>query len=420
MAVFLFAYGSLVINIVYFLRHYGRPSTECAETEKEVKSLGSDLNLAYFTLQRTPTSSLSFFVEQRLQNEVRRCHSMMARFCARTTDSDSLWQKVWWAASQKKQLGIFRAQVIERRTALGVVLNFINSGALLALQGRVKEAVGGRSQQLASRAAQLLNIRDCVENGVGALSQQLAVYQGQIMTSIGHIPHGISADIVLRDLADRNSNSNIVRILHVIQNKILKVYMCTRTEAGGRYVERRDYSLVSPEGDFIGPKQFIQILTIGMNLEISIIKSHYGGVGNGCPQCGGTDAGAPPDPFTQWIIWQVNPTTPSGTRSANCSSKYWRQYNWKWFWLPGGNFGDKARLRRYTTFVWGSVIDSRGSRSTNWSSTTVETEHRPATFRRIQVAESYYIPRLLAFNSPSFKTYDQKFDISYSDDNGDD
>jgi hypothetical protein len=79
--------------------------------------------------------------------------------------------------------------------------------------------------------------------------------------------------------------------------------MCTQTEAGGRYVERGDYSLVLPEGDFIGPKQFIQTLTIGMTLEISIIKHHYGGVGNGCPQCGGIDAGAPHDSFAQWITW---------------------------------------------------------------------------------------------------------------------
>jgi hypothetical protein len=57
---------------------------------------------------------------------------MMARFYAKTTDSDSLWQKVWWAASQEKQLGAFRAQVIERRTALGVVLNFINSRIFLS------------------------------------------------------------------------------------------------------------------------------------------------------------------------------------------------------------------------------------------------------------------------------------------------
>jgi hypothetical protein len=66
---------------------------------------------------------------------------------------------------------------------------------LLALQDRVKEAVSGRSQELASRDAQLLNIRDCVENGVGALSEQLAIYQRQIMSAIGHIPHGVSVDM---------------------------------------------------------------------------------------------------------------------------------------------------------------------------------------------------------------------------------
>ncbi|KAJ7774167.1 hypothetical protein DFH07DRAFT_937242 [Mycena maculata] len=371
MPAFQFTFGSvgdivasiqLVINIVVFLRQHGRPSTECAETEKEVKSLGSDLNLAYFTLQRTPASSLSFFVEQRLQNEFRRCHSVMAQFYVKTTDSNSFWQKIWWAVSQEKQLGIFRAQVIERRTALGVVLNFINSGALLALQDRVEEVVGSRSQQLASRDAQLPNIWDCVEHGVGALSQQLAIYQGQIMAAIGDIPHGVSTDMffVISPTGIPIPISFAFCTSYRALHKILKVYMCTRTEAGGRYVERGDYSIVSPEGDFIGPENFVQTLTIGMSLEISIIKHHFGGVKTGCPQCGGTDAGAPHDSFAQWITWRVNPITPSGIRgsyfhlsitSVNCNSKYRRQYSWKWFWLPGSNFVDKSRLRRYPAFV---------------------------------------------------------------------
>ncbi|KAJ6493218.1 hypothetical protein C8R45DRAFT_184522 [Mycena sanguinolenta] len=265
MPAFQFTYGSvgdivssiqLVINVVVFLRQHGRPSAECAETEKEVKSLGCDLNLAYFTLQRTPGSSLSFFVEQRLQDEIRQCRSMMAKFYAMTTDSKSFWQKFWWAASQKKRLEVFRAQVIERRMALGVVLNFINSGALLALQDRAKEAGDVYSQQLASCDAQLFNVRDYVGNGFDTLSQQLAIYQGQIMATIGHVPYGVSTAMffVISPTGIPIPISFAFCTSYRALDKILKAYMCACPEAGGPYVQRGDYNIVSPEGHLIGPK----------------------------------------------------------------------------------------------------------------------------------------------------------------------
>jgi hypothetical protein len=76
--------------------------------------------------------------------------------------------------------------------------------------------------------------------------------------------------------------------------------MSNRNEAGARYVERGDYSIVSPQGDIIGPKDFVATLRIGMNLEISIIQYHFGAVETGCPQC---DAVSVDDSFAQWSTW---------------------------------------------------------------------------------------------------------------------
>jgi vacuolar-type H+-ATPase subunit I/STV1 len=136
MPVFAFAFGSfgdilatiqLAITIAIFLHRSGIPSTECVETEKEVKSLGSDLDLVHLALQRTSPSSVAPLVEKRIQEEVTRCHKLLARFFTKVTAPQSLWQKVRWAASQEKQIAAFKAQVIERRTALGFILDFINS-----------------------------------------------------------------------------------------------------------------------------------------------------------------------------------------------------------------------------------------------------------------------------------------------------
>jgi len=149
MPVFAFAYGSfgdilataqLVAKIVITLRHSGRPSRGWTESENELKGLGSDL--AYLTLHPTPEPVIA----SRIQQEVARCHLLMTRFFAKILASQGLVQKVLWAVSEEKELAEFRAQVIERRTALGFLLGLINSGALEAVRDRLEE-VGGQVTQ---------------------------------------------------------------------------------------------------------------------------------------------------------------------------------------------------------------------------------------------------------------------------------
>jgi len=54
-------------------------------------------------------------------------------------------------------------------------------------------------------------------------------------------------------------------------DRILKAYVHDRRAAGATYVERADYTVVSPDGNVIRPLEFMGILKGGMHLETGII-----------------------------------------------------------------------------------------------------------------------------------------------------
>jgi hypothetical protein len=128
---FALAYGSvgdiiatvqLVATLVAFLHRGSAQSRECAETETELKSLGSDVYLAYLTLQQTSEPAA-----RRIEEEVILCHRVIYRFFARITAPKTFLQRIQWAASQEKELAAFRMQANERRMALNLVVDLMSS-----------------------------------------------------------------------------------------------------------------------------------------------------------------------------------------------------------------------------------------------------------------------------------------------------
>ncbi|KAJ6536782.1 hypothetical protein DFH09DRAFT_1091256 [Mycena vulgaris] len=306
MPVLAFGFGSfgdilaavqLAVRIAIILRQSGN-SIECAETEKELKALSGDLDLADRTLQQTSGSSLAPFVAARIRDEVVQCHKLMARFFMKITAPQSFVQKIRWAASQEKELAKFRTQINERRSALGLVMDVINSlgcrGALMAVRDRI-DGIGGQvrqghtliqdvhngvnnvAQRLDEVGGQVRQGHSLIQDGVSGLLQQLATYHEQVVAIIKHVPDGISEAmfVVISPIGIPRSRSHFAPRL---------TYMRGRKEAGGRYVERGDYRIISPEGDIINPPAFIRTLKAGVRLEMSIVK--WGGSTlYKCPQC---------------------------------------------------------------------------------------------------------------------------------------
>ncbi|KAJ7044869.1 hypothetical protein C8F04DRAFT_1174622 [Mycena alexandri] len=82
------ATGQLVVKIIIILRR-GTRSDECAETEKELKSLGGDLaSLTRIPIDETISDALATSVASRIQEEVQRCHLDMLRFYTKINASN--------------------------------------------------------------------------------------------------------------------------------------------------------------------------------------------------------------------------------------------------------------------------------------------------------------------------------------------
>lgn len=126
-----FAYGSfgdiittaqLVVKIVEVLRRRGRPSSTCAELEKDLKTIHGDLMRL-----RLQTSPLDLILTARVKDEIARCRLIMDEFDSKTAAPRSWLQTILWANSEDRELAAFRIQVIEHRAALSVVVGLVNS-----------------------------------------------------------------------------------------------------------------------------------------------------------------------------------------------------------------------------------------------------------------------------------------------------
>ncbi|KAJ7763139.1 ankyrin repeat-containing domain protein [Mycena maculata] len=172
-----FAYGSfgdildtikLGAKIIELIRNGGRPSSEWAETAKEMQSLCSILT--YLTTFET-TLPLPPSITTELQKEVALCRATTSEFESKITASRGFFQRVLWATSEEKELAAFRRQLIQRRVALSGVVDEIQLVVLKGVQDRVEKVdeklclgiqqLGDQGQTLAGA---LLHVRDRVSD----------------------------------------------------------------------------------------------------------------------------------------------------------------------------------------------------------------------------------------------------------------
>ncbi|KAJ7044728.1 hypothetical protein C8F04DRAFT_1249982 [Mycena alexandri] len=334
MPVFALAYGSLgdfvttielIVSIVNFMRAGGAPSHAWTETEDELKALCDQLT--YLNL-RLPT--LEPLVALQITQEVVRCHSVLKRFSDKIKSAEGWMHKFMWAISADKALAAFRREVIERKTALGVLIGLMHLGGLAAVGDRVREVssqvaevgkelvaevaavndqveeVGSAVEVVASQVqvaradvavvgaqvtafgVEVRHGHDLFRNAHERLTQLFANHQAQMVSVITHLPRDVAAEVFV--VLSPTGVSIPIPIVYCTSyedlDRILKTYICGGRQPGSRYVAQDNYRIISPDGRVVHPTQFITAASGNACLEMSIVKSRRIWFSKAeCPQC---------------------------------------------------------------------------------------------------------------------------------------
>lgn len=92
-------------------------------------------------------------------------------------------------------------------------------------------------------------------------------------------------------------------------DRILKAHLHDRPQAGSRYVERGDYSVVSTDGIVLRPFELAGRLRAGIQLEISIIKRRRHRLEptpQKCPHCDHTNENSQENGWIHWSVTELS------------------------------------------------------------------------------------------------------------------
>ncbi|KAJ7230101.1 hypothetical protein GGX14DRAFT_409971 [Mycena pura] len=289
------AYGSfgdilesarLAKRIIDVLRSAGSSSSKRQQIISTLEGMHDDMS----TLSTLDFhSSLEVQYLDRLATEVALCRSLMDRFYARINQSNSVLGRVLMALSEETELASWKTQISERRRALHRLLHLLNSECLAAI-GDQLGLVGSQMQYVGSRVdsveAQVQNVGVEVRS-VGLivtnyLSDEVSHMRSQIL-EFGTDVERMIARMSLHDVLDSVffvmdplGRPITIQLSHCDNfsdlDRILKAFLHNRPQAGGRYVERGDYSIVSPEGRNVLPVHFAAELRAGIQFDMSIVK----------------------------------------------------------------------------------------------------------------------------------------------------
>ncbi|KAF8173258.1 hypothetical protein K438DRAFT_169643 [Mycena galopus ATCC 62051] len=280
----------LAVKVVRFLRDGGKVSEERLAVAAELQTLNSDLVVLNFiaSRMRLDASSTSFSVIIRIQTEVENCRLAFVQFLDKVSAPRGILGAILAALSEESELAKFRTQISRPLKAIGTLMSILN---LAASQG-----VGLQVEHLGDRFDRLLT-------AYHETVLKLPIARG-ISDNIFCVVDPVGGNI---PVSLRYCNS------YIDLDRIIKAHLpIHRSEAGGRYVQRGDYNIVSGDGTIILPVEFTRSVQAGMQVEMSIIKRQ---IQNGsvqtqhtrCPHCHRSNAN---EPENDWF------------KCARCGRKY--------------------------------------------------------------------------------------------------
>ncbi|KAJ6507617.1 hypothetical protein DFH09DRAFT_1334493 [Mycena vulgaris] len=123
------------VQVLYYSQQVSRGGEDYQVAMTELVSLPHELILISDSLQLDTVAGLGVVIRQSAAAEIACCYAEMRRFLAKTEGVAAkgvagVLNKVWWAASEAKELRSPRAAVSRHRAALGVLIDASNLFAL--------------------------------------------------------------------------------------------------------------------------------------------------------------------------------------------------------------------------------------------------------------------------------------------------
>ncbi|KAJ7034901.1 hypothetical protein C8F04DRAFT_1100446 [Mycena alexandri] len=212
-------------------------------------------------------------------------------------------------ALEERELASWRAQISERRDTLRDLLVPIT---ILQLHD-VGEHLGRVGSQVQCLGSQIDNVKAHIQNEVGTLGVLIETHLSAATSSMGSEIRGVATDIqtvqqAIHKILPRNISDPFFYVRSPLGQRIpipLSAYhifddlhripraYCSRPDAGSRYIERGDYSIVSTDGAIIPRLMLRGELKAGIEFDMSIIqRTHSRPAAQECHHCGHTNADA--------------------------------------------------------------------------------------------------------------------------------
>ncbi|KAJ6590707.1 hypothetical protein DFH09DRAFT_1423690 [Mycena vulgaris] len=239
------AVAELAMKIVQVLYYSSTVSEDYQGAMAELVSLHHELVLISDAIQLDTSAGLGAVARQSAAAEIACCYAEMRRFLEKTESITAKGMaraltKVWWAASEAKELRSLRAAVSRHRASLNVLIGASN----LIISTTTRDDV---------RAC-----RDSIQ---------------ELSTMVKPVPHHILEDIVfiVDPLGDVIRVSMIYGLKYEDLHRIIQAYY-PQDRAGSRHISEGSYHLLhSKDGRVLPASQSSLKLQAGMTLEMSMV-----------------------------------------------------------------------------------------------------------------------------------------------------
>ncbi|KAJ7117212.1 hypothetical protein C8R43DRAFT_108534 [Mycena crocata] len=302
---FALAYGSfgdlletakLAVKIVQILRDGRKLSGERLALAVELQTLNNYLitvGSIASGVRVDPLCTRSLYVVACIRSEVDSCRTILTRILQQLGKPRGIFGIIALAIGEESELARLRSEIsrpLGSIRTLMLTLNLIASQGIGAqLNGAILqlEQIGPQVQNVGS---EVTAVGDKIANRVNLYGDRLAAVHEAILKL--PISRGVTDDILIVVDPIGGNIPISLRYCHVYADvdRIIKAHLLHRPEAGGRYIERGDYHIVSgEEATTILPVEFARKIKPGMQVEMSIIKrrrDQQGQVNTRCQHCG--------------------------------------------------------------------------------------------------------------------------------------